>query len=204
MCRLNASKSNVWQIMKIKCYTKHTQSSAWLLDRFRFLISFCGWMLGVEVLLSIQHICLRWLFFKISFIMLVGCALHCIAVHVLCTCESTKKRGAKREREKERFFRHSSLKISSKTHRVNYTNSSYYFWAQVQVYNSEHLHTQRSLWQTIILSNVSVISSLFFPSLLLAASILEKYKTIVCMFLQCLRHRDRKVFNVESALKLSK
>lgn len=201
MCRLNASKSNVWQIMKIKCYTKHTQSSAWLLDRFRFLISFCGWMLGVEVLLSIQHICLRWLFFKISFIMLGGCALHCSA----CTMYMWKYEETRRkEREKERFFRHSSLKISSKTHRVNYTNSSYYFRAQVQVYKSEHLHTQRSLWQTIILSNVSVISSLFFPSLLLAASILEKYKTIVCMFLQCLRHRDRKVFNVESALKLSK
>lgn len=201
MCRLNASKSNVWQIMKIKCYTKHTQSSAWLLDRFRFLISFCGWMLGVEVLLSIQHICLRWLFFEISFIMLGGCALHCSA----CTMYMWKYEETRRkEREKERFFRHSSLKNSSKTHRVNYTNSSYYFWAQVQVYNSEHLHTQRSLWQTIILSNVSVISSLFFPSLLLAASILEKYKTIVCMFLQCLRHRDRKVFNVVSALKLSK
>lgn len=201
MCRLNASKSNVWQIMKIKCYTKHTQSSAWLLDRFRFLISFCGWMLGVEVLLSIQHICLRWLFFKISFIMLGGCALHCSA----CTMYMWKYEETRRkEREKERFFRHSSLKNSSKTHRVNYTNSSYYFRAQVQVYKSEHLHTQRSLWQTIILSNVSVISSLFFPSLLLAASILEKYKTIVCMFLQCLRHRDRKVFNVESASKLSK
>lgn len=83
MCCMNASKSNVWQIMKIKCYTKHfllhkhthtyPASFAWLLDRFPSFITFCGWMLGVEVLLSVQHICLRWLFFKISFIMLNSC-----------------------------------------------------------------------------------------------------------------------------------